>query len=117
MKKSNKFSYSRPDEQSVRVAFDGTTYVLRVKREGVHSSQPWEGGLIRVPAWIFTRARWHARLGQNWVAETRQIEKASLHTQLGGRPITTELFPTKDEAVDRANALLVEWGVPAPTKS
>lgn len=117
MMKSNKFSYSSPGEQSVRVAFDGTTYVLRVKREGVHSGQPWEGGLIRGPAWIFSRVRWHARPAQNWVVETLQVENASLHMQLGGRPIATELFPTKDEAVDRANALLVEWGVTAPSNS
>ena len=107
---SHQFSYSRSGEQSVRVTFEGTTYVLRVKREGVHSAQPWEGGLMRGPAWIATRFRWEVGTDQNWVVETLEIEKASLQMQLGGRSIAREVFSTKKEAVDRANELLAEWG-------
>jgi hypothetical protein len=106
------FSTQGSGDQHVRVAVDGETYVLRVKREGVYARAPLEGFLITGPAKAVTGVRW--LLGaRRWVVETRRLERPRPSAPVGGSPVASEPFPTKAAAVERANALLGEWGAVA----
>lgn len=107
---ADKFKLSGSSEQSVRVAFEGTTYVLRVRRDGVYSRPPGVGGLIAGPAKAATWVRWTVG-SRDWTVETLEVQKLGLRMQVGGRSIAQEVLATKAEAIDRANELLLEWGV------
>ena len=109
------FSTRGSGDQHVRVTVGGESYVLRVKREGVHTRAPLEGCLIAGPARLITGLRWLAG-PQRWVVETRRLERPSPRAQVGGAFVASEPFPTKVAATDRANALLVEWGAVPPVR-
>jgi len=106
------FSTRGSGDQHVRVTVGGESYVLRVKREGVHTRAPLEGYLIAGPAKLVTGLRWLTG-PRSWVVETRRLERPRPSAQVGGALVASEPFPTKAAAVDRANALLREWGAVA----
>lgn len=106
------FSIRGSGDQHVRAVVDRDTYVLRVKREGVHTRAPLEGLLIAGPAKAVTGVRWLVG-PRRWVVETRRLGRVRPSAPVGGVPVASETFATKAAAVERANALLAEWGAVA----
>lgn len=75
------------------------TYVVRVRR---HQVEPSAGCLLGYPVWAFTRLRWQMSGSQEWSVETTRMKR----TGLPGERVGSELFATRSEAVEFAEAEL-----------
>lgn len=69
---------------------------IRVRRKGVESAA---GCILAAPIWAWTRMRW--QLGSRlWVTEVISSGRSGV-----GRPIRSESFPTREDAMSRG----FEW--------